>query len=86
MSRNWILQLYRVGWGKRKAGHLKYLYAKTWEPMINIFISHWNRESKTDDPVIISSLTFNSETKISSDSLCPTILNLPHPTLAIGTL
>ena len=37
--------------------------------------SHWNRKSKTDDPVIVSSLAFTSETKISSDSLCP---NLPY--------
>ena len=43
--------------------------------------SSWNRNSKTDDPVIISSLTVTPETKTSSDSLCPTILNLPHPTL-----
>ena len=43
---------------------------------------HWDRESKTDDPVIISSLVFNSETKILSDSLCLTILILPHPTLS----
>ena len=35
--------------------------------------SHWNRESRTDDPVTIS------ETKISSDSLCPMILILPYP-------
>ena len=61
-----------------------YLYAKTkgtHGDKINILFSHWNRESKTDDPVIISSLAFNSETKISSDSLCLTILILPHPTL-----
>ena len=31
--------------------------------------SHWNRESKTDDPAIVNSLAFNSETKVSSDSL-----------------
>ena len=42
------------------------------------------RESKTDDPVIISSLAFNSETKLSSDSLCPSILILPYPTLSNG--
>ena len=55
------------------------------EPMvpdkINILYSHWNRESKTDDPVIISSLAFNSETKIASDPLYPIILILPHPNL-----
>ena len=40
------------------------------EPMVirsTFLFSHWNRKSKTDDPVIISSLAFNSETKISSD-------------------
>ena len=42
------------------------------------------RENKTDDPVIVSSLAFNSKTKISSDSLCPTILILPYPTLSNG--
>ena len=48
----------------------------------SIFLSSdSNRESKTDDAVIISSLAFNSETKVSSDLLCPTILILPHPTL-----
>ena len=40
-----------------------------------------NRKSKVDDPVIISSLAFTPETKMSSDSLCPTILILPHPNL-----
>ena len=47
--------------------------------------SHWNREGKTDDPAIVNSLAFNSETKI-SDSLCPTILILPHPTPPHPTL
>ena len=46
--------------------------------------SHPNRDIKTDDPVIISYLAFNSKTKISSDSLCPTILILSHPTLQIN--
>ena len=41
--------------------------------------SHWNRESRTGDPVTLIYLAFNSETKISSDSLCPTILILPYP-------
>ena len=46
------------------------------EPMVirsTFLFSHWNRDSKTDDPVTISSLAFNSERKISSDSLCPTL-------------
>ena len=53
------------------------------KPMVirsTCLFSHWNRKSKTDDPVIVSSLRFNSETKI-SESLRPTILILPHPTL-----
>ena len=33
---------------------------------------HWNRKSKVDDPVIISSLAFTPET-MSSDSLYPTL-------------
>ena len=42
------------------------------EPMVirsTLSFSHWNRESKTDNPVTICSLAFNSETKISSESL-----------------
>ena len=53
------------------------------EPIVvrsTFLFSHWNRESKTDYPVIIRSLAFNSETKVSSTSLCPTILILPHHT------
>ena len=56
------------------------------EPMVirsTFLFSHWNKESKTDDPVIISSLAFNSGTEMSSDSLCPTILILPHSTLSV---
>ena len=44
---------------------------------IHVFIFPLEKRSKTDDPVIISSLAFNSETKISADSLCPTILIYP---------
>ena len=54
------------------------------EPMMkrSIFsFFDWNRKSKIEDPVIISSLSFTAETKISSDSFYPTILNLPHRTL-----
>ena len=42
---------------------------------------HWNGKSKIGDPVIISSLPFTPETKMSSDSLYPTIPILPHLTL-----
>ena len=41
----------------------------------------WNRKSKIGDSAIVSSLPFTPETKMSSGSLYPTILNLPHPTL-----
>ena len=41
----------------------------------------WNRKSKIGDPAITSSLPFTPETKISLDSLYPTILDLHHPTL-----
>ena len=40
------------------------------DPMVirsTVLFSHWNRKSKTDDPVIISFLAFNSETRASSD-------------------
>ena len=46
------------------------------KPMVirsTCLFSHWNGKSKTDDHVIVSSLAFNSETKISFDSICPTI-------------
>ena len=43
--------------------------------------SHWYKKRKADDAVIVSSLALNLETKISSDSLYPTILILPNPTL-----
>ena len=61
---------------------------KVTEPMVirsTFLFAHWKRKSKTDDPVIVNSLPFNSETKISYDSLCPTILILPHPTLILLT-
>ena len=37
------------------------------EPMVirsTCLFFHWNRKGKTDDPVTVSSLAFNSETKI----------------------
>ena len=40
---------------------------KIWESMVTrstFLFFHWNRKSKTDDPVIVSSLAFNSGTKI----------------------
>ena len=56
------------------------------EPMVmrslNLF-SHWNRKSETDDPVILSSLDFTPETRMSSDSLCPAMLILPQTALHI---
>ena len=56
---------YRVGWGKMSmVGQSRSLeificMPKLREPMVirsTFLFSHWNRESKTDDPVIISSL------------------------------
>ena len=58
--------------GQSKSLEIFICVPKLREPMVvrsTFLFSHWNRESKTDDPVIISSLAFNSETKISSDSL-----------------
>ena len=75
----------RVG-QSRSLGNF-YLCAKNYGPMVirsTFLFSHWNRESKTDDPVIISSLAFSAETKISSDSLYPTIVILSHPTLGLS--
>ena len=75
--------------GQRRSLEIFICMPKLREPMLirsTFLFSHWNRENKTDDPVIISSFTslaFNSETKISSDSLFPTILILPHPTLVL---
>ena len=71
----------------RQSRSLRTLFCmpKIKEPMVKRFTSlffHWNRKSKIDDSVIISSLAFTPETKTSSDSLCPTILILPHPTLS----
>ena len=70
-----------MGWGKMSmVGQSRSLeificMPKIRKPMVirsTCLFSHWNRKSKTDDHVIVSSLAFNSETKISSDSLCPT--------------
>ena len=44
---------------------------------------HWNRESKIDDE-FLGGMASTPETKSLSDSLYPTILILPHPTLIKG--
>ena len=62
--------------GQSRSLEIFFCVPKLRDPMVirsTFLFSHWNRESKTDDPIIISSLAFNSETKISSDSLCPTL-------------
>ena len=88
---SYTYRLNRVGWGKMSMlGQSRSLeificMPKIRKPMVirsTRLFSHWNRKSKTDYPVIVSPLAFNSETKVSSDSLCPTILILPHHTLS----
>ena len=62
--------------GQSRSHEISICMQKLREPMVirsTFLFSHWNRDSKTDNPVIISSLAFNSETKISSHSLCPTL-------------
>ena len=85
-----VLFINMVGWGKMsmvgKSRSLGILFCipKIKEPMMKrskFSFFHWNGKSKIGDPVIISSLSFTPETKRSSDSLYPAILNLPHPTL-----
>ena len=85
-----VLFINMVGWGKmsmvgqsRSLGIL-FCMPKIKEPMMKrstFSFFHWNGKSKIGDPVIISYLPFTPETKISSDSLYPTMLNLPHPAL-----
>ena len=79
-----------VGWGKmsmvRQSRSLGILFCmpKIKEPMMKrstFLFFHWNRKSKIGDSANISSLPLTPETKMSSDSLYPTILNLPHTTL-----
>ena len=58
------------GVGQSRSLEIFICMPKRREPMVirsTFLFSHWNRESKTDGPVIISSLAFNSGTKISSD-------------------
>ena len=65
--------IHSVGWGKMSmVGQNRSLelfficMQKIREPMLmrsTFLFSHWNRDIKTDDPVIISSLAFNSEQK-----------------------
>ena len=80
-----VHQYGRLGYGgaKQVTGNF-ILYAKnegTHNETIHIFIFPLERKSKIGDSAIISSLPFTPETKISSGSLYPTLLNLPHPTL-----
>ena len=73
--------------GAKQVTRKFYVYAKKIrEPMVirsTFLFSHGNRKSKTDDLLTISSLAFNSETKVSSDSLCPTI---PYFTICVNLL
>ena len=52
----------------------------------HVLFSQCNMKSKTDDPVVICFFAFTPETKVSPDSLCPTILILPHTTLQLLNL
>ena len=85
-----VLFISMVGWGKtsmvRQSRSLGILFCmpKMKEPIMKRYtfsFFHWNRKSKIGDSAIISSLPFTPETKMSSGSVYPTILNLPHPTL-----
>ena len=82
-----VLFINTEGWGKtsmvgqsRPLGIL-FCMPKMKEPMMKrstFSFFHWNRKSRIGDSAIISSLPFTPETKISSDPLYPTILNLSH--------
>ena len=77
-----VYQYGRVG-QSRSLGVL-FCMPKIKEPMMRrstFSFFDWNGKSKIGDLVIISSLPFTPKTKMSSDSLYPTILNFPHPTL-----
>ena len=85
----------RVGWGKMSmVGQSRSLenficMPKIREPIVirsTFLFSDWNRESKTDDPVIISSFALNSETKVSSPPFCLTLPYLPfgHTMCLVG--
>ena len=53
--------------GKSRSLEIFICMPKIWESTVTrstFLFSHWNRKSKTDDPVIVSSLAFNSGTKI----------------------
>ena len=87
-----LLKSVKVGWGKismvGQSGSLKSLFCmpKIKEPKVKrstFLFFHRNRKNKIDDFAIISSLAFTPEMKRSSDSLCPAILILPHPTLGL---
>ena len=82
-----VLFINMVGWGM--VGQSRSLGILFCTPKMKVPIMkrstfsffHWNKKSKIGDSAIISSLPFTPETKMSSGSLYPTILNLPHPAL-----
>ena len=54
------------------------------EPMVirsTFVFSHWNRDNKTDDPVLQVPWLSIQKQKCHLTHSAPTILNLPHPTL-----
>ena len=60
--------------GQGRSQGILFCMPKIKEPMVkrSLFLFfRWKRKSKIDDPVTIRSLTFTTEIKMSSDSLCP---------------
>ena len=67
-----VYQYGRVG--QSRSLRILFCMPKIKEPMMKrstFSFFHWNRKSRIGDPVIISSLPFTPETKMSSDSLYP---------------
>ena len=75
--------------GQSRSLGILFCMPKIKEPMMKrstFSIFHWNGKSKIGDPVIISSLPFIPETKMSSDSFYPhhTQSAPPYPTAYSG--
>ena len=65
--------------GQSRSLRVLFCMPKIKEPTMKrstFLLFHWNRKSKIDDPVIISSLPFTPETKLSSDSAPPYPIHL----------
>ena len=75
--------------GQSKSDYIFVLELKAKEliitgPSVLPFLIQW--ENKNVDLVIMGSLIFGKQIKISSDLLCPTILILPYSTLSGPTV